>query len=150
MLIPSDTLVLVGDGRKALFLRNRGGAGHPELFTETVMEQNNPATHDQGTDRPGRYSRGVDGMPKSAMEQTDFHQQAEDRFAVDIAEALYKKSYIQDFQHLIVVAPPRALGTMRNALRKEVAQKITAEIAKDLTSHPVPEIARLLKMEEPR
>jgi protein required for attachment to host cells len=39
---------------------------------------------------------------------------------------------------------------MRNALRKEVAQKITAEIAKDLTSHPVPEIARLLKMEEPR
>ncbi len=50
MLIPSDTLVLVGDGRKALFLRNRGGAGHPELFTETVMEQNNPSTHDQGTD----------------------------------------------------------------------------------------------------
>ena len=148
MLIPSDTLVLVGDGRKALFLRNKGGAGHPELFTETVMEQNNPATHDQGTDRPGRYS--AEGGPKSAMEQTDFHQQAEDRFAVDIAEVLYKKSHIQDFQHLIVVAPPRALGTMRNALRKEVAQKITAEIAKDLTSHPMSEIARLLKMEEPR
>jgi protein required for attachment to host cells len=150
MLIPSDTLVLVGDGRKALFLRNKGGAGHPELFTETVMEQNNPATHDQGTDRPGRYSGSANGGPKSAMEQTDFHQQAEDRFAVDIAEVLYKKSHIQDFQHLIVVAPPRALGTMRSALRKEVAQKITAEIAKDLTSHPVTEIARLLKMEEPR
>jgi protein required for attachment to host cells len=150
MLIPSDTLVLVGDGRKALFLRNKGGAGHPELFTETVMEQKNPATHDQGTDRPGRYSGSAVGGPKSAMEQTDFHQQAEDRFAVDIAEVLYKKSHIQDFQHLIVVAPPRALGTMRSALRKEVAQKITAEIAKDLTSHPVTEIARLLKMEEPR
>jgi protein required for attachment to host cells len=150
MLIPSDTLVLVGDGRKALFLRNKGGAGHPELFTETVIEQNNPATRDQGTDRPGRYSGTADGVSKSSMEQTDFHQQAEDRFATDIAEVLYKKSHIQDFQHLIVVAPPRALGTMRNALRKEVAQKITAEIAKDLTGHPVPEIARLLKMEEPR
>jgi len=114
------------------------------------MEQNNPATRDQGTDRPGRYSGTAVGGPKSAMEQTDFHQQAEDRFAVDIAEVLYKKSHIQDFQHLIVVAPPRALGTMRSALRKEVAQKITAEIAKDLTSHPVTEIARLLKMEEPR
>jgi protein required for attachment to host cells len=150
MLIPNDTLVLVGDGRKALFLRNKGGAGHPELVTETVMEQVNPATRDQGTDRPGRYSGTADGVSKSALEQTDWHQQAEDRFASDVAAALYKKSQTRDFQRLIVVAPPRALGTMRSALRKEVAQKITAEIAKDLTSHPVLEIARLLKMEEPR
>jgi len=149
MLIPNDTLVLVGDGRKALFLRNKGGAGHPELVTETIMEQNNPATRDQGTDRPGRYM-GSDGVSRSAVEQTDWHQQAEDRFASEVAAALYKKSHDQDFEHLIVVAPPRALGTMRSALRKEVAQKITAEIPKDLTSHPVPEIARLLKMEEPR
>ena len=144
MLIPTDTLVLVGDGRKALFLRNKGGAGHPELVTEKVMEQVNPPTHEQGTDAPGRYSHSAGGVPKSAMEQTDFHQQAEDRFAVDIAAVLYKKSHEQDFQHLIVVAPPRALGTMRNAFRKEVAQKITAEIAKDLTGHSIPDIARLL------
>ena len=149
MLIPNDTLVLVGDGRKALFLRNTGGAGHPELVTETVMEQSNPSTHDQGTDRPGRFA-GADGVSKSAVEQTDWHQQAEDRFATEVAAALYKKSHDQTFQHLIVVAPPRALGTMRIDLRKEVAQKITAEIAKDLTSHPVPEIARLLEKEEPR
>jgi protein required for attachment to host cells len=147
MLIPSDTLVLVGDGRKALFLRNKGGAGHPELVTEKVMEQDNPATREQGTDKPGRYG-GPDGVSKSAFEPTQWHQQAEDRFAVEVAEALYKRSHEQDFQHLIVVAPPRTLGTMRSALRKEVAQKITAEIAKDLASHPVPEIARLLKLEE--
>ena len=67
MLIPTDTLVLVGDGRKALFLRNRGGAGHPEFITERVMEQNNPATRDQGTDKPGRYA-GPDGASRSAME----------------------------------------------------------------------------------
>ena len=145
MLIPSDTLVLVGDGRKALFLRNRGGAGHPELFTEAVMEQNNPPTREQGTDRPGR-APGNDGVSRSAMEETDWHSQAEDRFASAIAETLYRKS--RDFQHLVVVAPPRALGTMRTAFRKEVAQKITAEIPKDLTSHPVPEIARMLRAEE--
>jgi protein required for attachment to host cells len=147
MLIPNDTLVLVGDGRKALFLRNTGGAGHPELVTESVMEQNNPATRDQGTDRPGRYG-GTDGVSKSALEETDWHQQAEDRFASEIADALYRKSHEQNFRHLIVIAPPRTLGTMRTAFRKEVAQKITAEIPKDLTSHPVPEIARLLEMEK--
>jgi protein required for attachment to host cells len=147
MLIPNDTLVLVGDGRKALFLRNRGGAGHPDLVTEKVMEQDNPATRDQGSDRPGRYA-GPDGVSKSAMEETDWHRQAEDRFASDVAEVLYRKSHDHSFQHLIVVAPPRALGTMRGAFRKEVAQKITAEIAKDVTAQPLPEIARMLTMEE--
>jgi protein required for attachment to host cells len=146
MLIPNDTLVLVGDGRKALFLRNKGGAGHPDLFTERVMAQSNPATRDQGTDRPGRYG-GIDGVSKSAVEQTDWHQQAEDRFATDIADVLYKKSHEHDFEHLIVVAPPKTLGTMRSAFRKEVAQKITAEIPKDLTAHTLTDIARLLKME---
>lgn len=147
MLIPSDTLVLVGDGRKALFLRNRGGAGHPDLFAERVMEQSNPPTRDQGTDRPGRYG-GTDGVSKSAVEQTDWHQQAEDRFATDIADVLYKKAHAHDFEHLIVVAPPRSLGTMRSAFRKEVVQKITAEIPKDLTAHALPDIARLLTMEK--
>jgi protein required for attachment to host cells len=146
MLIPADTLVLVGDGRKALFLRNKGGSGHPDLFTEQVMEQSNPATRDQGTDRPGRYA-GADGVSKSAFEETDWHQQAEDRFAMDIAEVLYTKSLGHDFEHLIVVAPPRTLGTMRSAFRKELLQKITAEIPKDLTAHTVPDIARLLKMQ---
>ncbi|MBS0421128.1 MAG: host attachment protein [Proteobacteria bacterium] len=147
MLIPNDTLVLIGDGRKALFLRNRGAAANPDLMTEKVMEQDNPATRDQGSDRPGRHP-GTDGASKSALEETDWHQLAEDRFAMDVAEALYRKSHDQNFQHLVIVAPPRALGSMRGALRKEVEQKITAEIPKDLTGQPLPEIARMLQMEQ--
>lgn len=44
----------MGDGCKALFLRNRGTAVNPRLETEDVFEQDNPATRDQGTDSPGR------------------------------------------------------------------------------------------------
>ena len=146
MLIPTDTLVLVGDGRKALFLRNKGGAGHPDLFTERVMEQSNPPTREQGTDRPGRYG-GPDGS-KSAVEQTDWHQRAEDRFAAQIAHVLYKKAHGHEFERLIVVAAPRTLGTLRAAFRKEVAQKVSAEIPKDLTSRTPADIGRLLKQEE--
>jgi protein required for attachment to host cells len=144
MLIPQDTLVLVGDGRKAIFLRNRGGAGHPELFAERILEQNNPPTREQGTDRPGRYM-GPDGASRSATEETDWHSQGEDRFAAEVAQVLYKKAHEHDFERLIVVAPPRTLGTLRSAFRKEVAQKVSAEIPKDLTAHALPEIARLLK-----
>jgi protein required for attachment to host cells len=146
MLVPRDTLVLVGDGRKAIFLRNRGRAVHPELFAEDIMEQENPPTHEQGTDKPGRYA-GPDRTSRSATETTDWHQQAEDRFAARIAELLYKKAHDHDFEHLIVVAPPKTLGTMRSAFRKEVVEKITAEIPKDLTTHAVPDIARLLTQE---
>jgi protein required for attachment to host cells len=146
MLIPQDTLVLVGDGRKALFIRNKGGAGHPELVTEHIMEQSDPATREQGTDRPGRYASATG--PRSAMEQTDWHQQSEDRFASEVAEVLYKKAHDHAFERLIIVAPPRTLGTMRSAFRKEVADKVTAEIPKDLTSHALPDIARLLLKRE--
>jgi protein required for attachment to host cells len=146
MLIPQDTLVLVGDGRKAIFLRNRGGAGHPDLVAERVMEQSNPATREQGTDRPGRFM-GPDHAARSAAEQTDWHQQTEDRFAAEIAQVLYKKAHEHEFERLIVVAAPRTLGTLRSAFRKEVAQKVSAEIPKDLTSHALTEIARLLKQE---
>jgi len=53
--IPTGALVLVGDGRKALFLRNGGTATHVQLTTERVLEQDNPPTRLQGSDRPGRY-----------------------------------------------------------------------------------------------
>lgn len=146
MLIPKDTLVLVGDGRKAMFLRNKGGAGHPDLFADQVMEQDNPPTHEQGTDRPGRHE-GPAGAPRSAVEQTDWHQQAADRFAAQVAQVLYKRAHEHDFERLIVVAAPRTLGTLRSAFRKEVAQKVTAEIPKDLTSKLPAEIGQMLKQE---
>src|SRR3569833_3474013 len=111
MLIPNDTFVLVGDGRKALFLRNRGGAGHPELVTEAVMEQDNPATREQGTDRPGRYG-GPDGVSKSAVEETDWHQQAEDRFASEVADALFWFSLVLCFLFFFVVVLLCSLGLL--------------------------------------
>jgi hypothetical protein len=54
LAIPHDALVFVGDGRKALFLRNAGDEKFPNLKTERVFAEENPPTHEQGTDRPGR------------------------------------------------------------------------------------------------
>ena len=51
--IPHNAFVLVGDGRKALFLRNEGDEKFPNLKAESVFETENPATHEQGSDRPG-------------------------------------------------------------------------------------------------
>ena len=40
--IPHNALVFVGDGRRALFLRNEGDAISPSLRTERVFEDDNP------------------------------------------------------------------------------------------------------------
>ena len=141
--IPTNALVLVGDGRKALFLRNKGTPRSVELVVERELQQDNPATHDQGTDRPGR-KHGTDGVSRSSIEETDWHELAEKRFAIDVARTLYEMEHAQKFNELVVVAPPKVLGNLRAAFHPEVTQCIVAEVPKDLTSHPIPELAKVL------
>ena len=71
--IPHDALVLVGDGRKALFLRNHGDAKFPDLKVEQVFADVNPATHEQGTDKPGRSYASM-GPGRSAVESTGLNR----------------------------------------------------------------------------
>jgi len=141
--IPSNALVLVGDGRRALFLRNKGTPRALELIVEREMRQENPPTREQGTDRPGRH-HGVDGVSRTAIEETDWHVRAEEQFASEIAETLYEMEHAQEFDELVVVAPPKMLGDLRAAFPPEVAQCIVAEVPKDLTAHPVPDLAKVL------
>jgi protein required for attachment to host cells len=142
LTIPAGALVLVGDGRKALFLRNKGAATHVELVVENVLEQEDPPTHEQGSDRPGRY-RGGDSA-RSSFEQTDWHQLAEDGFATKIGNALNRMAHDKRFDKLVLVAPPKVLGVLRKSLSHEATDKVLAEIPRDLTSQPIPEIVRTL------
>src|ERR1700745_4272239 len=52
--LPHRAVVFVGDGRKALFLLNEGTALEPRLKVQRVLEDENPPTNQQGSDRPGR------------------------------------------------------------------------------------------------
>jgi protein required for attachment to host cells len=142
--IPYGTLVLIGDGAKAIFYRNRGDALHPNLIVEDVLADDNPPAREQGTDQPGRASSTGASQKSATMGETDWHQLAEDRFARDIAEALYRKAHAGRYDKLVVVAPPKVLGELRKSFHKEVAERLIAEVDKTLTGHDVGEIERLL------
>ncbi len=144
MLIPNDTFVVVADGRKMLFFRNDGDAQNPNLVVERKREQENPADGDQSTDRPGRSFSSV-GPGRSAYEETDFHQLEEDRFAAETAELLKKRALNNDFEKLIIVAPPKTLGELRKHYHKEVESRLIGEIDKTLTGHPVEDIENALQ-----
>jgi protein required for attachment to host cells len=145
MSIPHDAIVFVGDGRKALFLRNAGDEKFPNLKTEQVFVDRNPATHDQGTDKPGRLSAGSNARDRrTAVEATDWHELEEHRFARMVAEEFEKLVRERRVKAVIIAAPPRTLAELRQALHGDVKARIIAEVDKDLTKHPVYEIERHL------
>ena len=143
MELPHKSVVLVADGRKMLFLRNDGDAEHPNLIVETAREQDNPSTSDQTTHAAGRTSSPRGGI-QSSVEPTDFHQIEEDRFAAEAADMLKRRALRNDYESLIIVAPPRTLGEMRKHYHVEVSQRLKGEIDKDLTGHPIAEIEKAL------
>jgi protein required for attachment to host cells len=142
--MPHNAVVFVGDGRKALFLRNDGDAITPNLRTEKVFDDTNPPTHEQGSDRPGRVSEAALPGRRSAVEPADWHEIEEHRFARKVAAAMEQMIGTKKVKALIVVAPPRTLAELRSAFHSDVKACIVAEINKDLTKLPVGEIEKHL------
>ena len=136
------SLVLVGDGQKAIFLQNAGDALYPNFRTIAVLNQENPPTHEQGTGAPGRTFKRAHTNRRSAIAATDWHQIAEQQFARKAAVELERLMRELNVRSIVVAAPPRTLADLRTALPQDVRQRVIAEIDKDFTGHPVSEIER--------
>lgn len=146
MRLPHKSFVVVADGEKMLFLRNEGDEEFPKLELERKRQQENPANSGHKTAEAGRAFPSS-GPGHHAYSETDFHQLEENRFAAETAELLKKRALKNDFEQLIIVAPPRTLGELRKHYHKEVEKRLAGEIAKDLTGHPVSEIEKILLAE---
>lgn len=85
------------------------------------------------------------GGPRSAFEDTDWHQLAKERFADDLADILYKKAHNGEFDRLVLVAAPSVLGDLRGKLHQEVSNRVIGEIPKTLTNHSVDDIEAMVK-----
>ncbi len=141
LTIPHDAFVFVGDGRKALFLRNEGDEKFLNLKTERVFVDQNPPAREQGTDKPGRAFPSV-GTQRSAMEPTDWHDIEEHRFAERASGAIERLMRARSAPARVVAAPPRTLADLRAALRPDVKARIVLEINRDFVNQPVWEIER--------
>ncbi len=140
--IPHGAYVFVGDGRKALFLRNDGDQVSPSLATERVLVDEDSPAYDRRTDPLGFSFAATRTTGRSAMETPDWHEIEEDRFALRVAAALEELVRSHWAPALLVVAPPATLADLRRALHDEVKARLIGEIDKDLTNVPVGEIER--------
>ena len=74
----------------------------------------------------------------------DPKDQAAAAFARSIIERLSKAETAGEFDRVVIIASPHMLGLLRKSMSPKVADKIMAELDKDLTAIPVTELEKHL------
>jgi len=136
--------IVVADGARAQVFVNKGqGAGLKSALPHALIADNRPSG-DIAADRPGRAFDST-GSGRHAMQpSTDPHRHQQKTFAKTIATMLDDQHNKKAFDQLIIVAAPRMLGDLRDALAEPIRQLVFAEIDKDLTKLPVDDLTKHL------
>ncbi|MBV7410037.1 host attachment family protein [Maritimibacter sp. DP1N21-5] len=142
--IDTGTWVLVADSEKALFLENIADAENPHLVVRREEHQSNPSDLEQSANRPGRMYDGGPGQ-RSALDDTDWHELAKERFASDLADILYRRAHRGEFDKIVLACAPQVLGNLRPELHKEVTDRVVGEVPKLLTNHQLDDIEKIVK-----
>ena len=138
------TWVLVADGHRARILKNEG----PNRGLHNVLEYDfvmpNAPSNELGTDRPGHVQESANPSSHTMENTSDLSQENKKDFAKELASRLRDAVLGKEFDKLILIAPAKTLGDLRNSLDKNVANTVSAEINKDLTHTPISEIEESL------
>ena len=130
MKLPKGTLVAVVDGEKLALFEN---AGQTEVKLKALPVG---AIEDRASGASGRTSSGAN---------PDNDTQAEDGFAVGVADAINARVLNGKVENLLVIAAPKTLGQLRKGWHKQTESKLVGEIAKDLTGHSTDDIAAAIE-----
>lgn len=129
------TWIVVADGARGRILAASGAEPALSLVRELESEAARKRTRELGTERPGRVRESAMTARHAMEPRADWHRQEEEKFAALLAQELAHAE--AQFDALILVAPPRALGDLRQALDAASRKRVVGELAKDLTSVPV-------------
>lgn len=116
MEVTGTTWILVADGDQARVFEERQRAGEVREVEALRMGRTGgdyPRAAAHGATVHDRAGHGQHGAGERAP-----HEEAEDRFLERVAESLADPARRNVFQELVIMAPPRALGALRQALPK--------------------------------
>ena len=126
------TLVVIADaGRVKLFSTDDRGAT-VKAVPGGIDAMPNPPSREHKSDKPGRGQEGS-GRRTSFEPKHDPHKQAEDEFSRLLAKHLEGLTGDGTYADIVLFAPPVFLGELRQHMSRAVADKIAAEVHKDLT-----------------
>ncbi|UEM07869.1 host attachment protein (plasmid) [Skermanella rosea] len=128
------------DGAKTRILRCR--SSDPDGIEVVLEEDSREAelrAHDLVTDRPGRSYESASPL-RHAVGGPDPHEAAMERFEAGVADIIDRAASQDRFDGLVLVAPPRVLGRMRQALGARARERLILEEGKDLLGLPDAEL----------
>jgi protein required for attachment to host cells len=113
---------IVGVGRAATFVEGSG----------LIHEKSRVLEQEILTDRPGRVRTGLGGYAVTAMPpRSDPKELEANRFAEQIAEVLEASRRIGEFDLVVLAAPPKFLGLLRERVSHAVRGCVGASVALD-------------------
>ncbi|MFN3465453.1 MAG: host attachment protein [Terricaulis sp.] len=143
MLQDGTAWMLVADGRRARVLVEQRRGATLEEPAEWVMEISQEDLYDP-QDRPPRSFDRV-GQGRHAMDGgRSLHEAEEEKFLKRVADRLGEAEKHRAFDHLVIAAPPRALGLLRNLLPPGAKARIRADLSKDLVDEPAAKLRERL------
>jgi protein required for attachment to host cells len=94
----------------------------------------------------GRTStQAFPGGPHSATESADAHDEELRKFAHELALRVGETRAAGAYERLVLVAPPKFLGMLREALDKATSRVVVASVDHDYTHAPLPDVMAALK-----
>jgi len=138
MLIPKRrTWFFVADGAKARLFESLGFREPWNLKKEWRDDDARLPARDLEKERPGRGHTIGAGARYSIVKRSK-HDAAESAFAK--ARIEFINSALEEFDQLVLAAPPAALGEIRKGLSADVIAKFIGVFDKDLTNMPDQEL----------
>src|SRR5574338_208908 len=142
MLQDGAAWLLLADGRRTRILRE-ARRGAPLELTDSLEIGENELYDPQ--DRPPRSFDRM-GAGRHAMDKgRSLHEQEEPNFLKRVAERIAEAERQNQFDHLVIAAPPRALGLLREMLPDGARSRICAETAKNLLDEDLPQLRERLR-----
>ena len=139
---PTVTWIVIADGDQAKIFEHDGPGKGLHAIKDLMSEQAHLKAADIMADKPGRSSNPSSPGTRAAVDyKTDPVEVRERRFVEKLAAMLDQKHTEGRFQRLVIAAAPAALGDLRPALSEAVKGTILAELPKDLTNIPTPQLA---------
>ena len=128
--------IVVADGAKARFYTPNDDLSGLEAAGPVIAFSKGAKLHSRElkSDRPGRtVSSARNGIRHAIEPKHDYHKLEKHRFTVAVAQALDRALSKNAYDDLVIVAPRRSLGEMRQLLPDHVKARVQQELAKDLT-----------------
>jgi len=126
---------IIADGGRARFVE-RDEQGAYRTVVSFVAAELHDRSSDLGRDRPSRVKESANAARHAVEPRRDLHEAAKEDFVKLVAEEIEAEHGRDQFDRLVLIAPPRVLTELKQKLSKPMAKIVVKDLQKDLTKVP--------------